>query len=95
MAVNSNAGCGVSLTEPGNYGPAFNDNGGGWYAIERAADHISIWFWARNDRRVPLQIKRGEGFVNPKEWVRALALKKPIIDFVSGHAVGLLPKYQL
>ncbi|KAF9562372.1 glycoside hydrolase family 16 protein, partial [Agrocybe pediades] len=68
VAVNSNAGCGVSLTEPANYGPDFNANGGGWYAIERAADHISIWFWPRSDRHVPHQVKSGGVLVNPKEW---------------------------
>jgi hypothetical protein len=28
--ASNNTGCGVLTTEPNNYGPAFNNNGGGW-----------------------------------------------------------------
>ena len=28
--ADGNAGCGVHATIPENYGPKFNDNGGGW-----------------------------------------------------------------
>ncbi len=28
--ANGNAGCGVQTTVQNNYGPAFNNNGGGW-----------------------------------------------------------------
>ncbi|KAH8822653.1 laminarinase [Flagelloscypha sp. PMI_526] len=40
-AVNSNAGCGVRLTgESNTYGPGFNNNGGGFYAVERTNSFI-------------------------------------------------------
>ncbi|KAF8485326.1 concanavalin A-like lectin/glucanase domain-containing protein [Russula ochroleuca] len=51
--ADGNAGCGVHTNTPNNYGPEFNDNGGGWYAIERTPTFIKIWFWPRSGGDVP------------------------------------------
>ncbi|TFK50267.1 endo-1,3(4)-beta-glucanase-like protein [Heliocybe sulcata] len=53
---NSNAGCGVAAPTANSYGPAFNADGGGWYAMERTNSSIKVWFWARNDRSVPVDV---------------------------------------
>ncbi|KAG6835745.1 hypothetical protein H0H93_015046 [Arthromyces matolae] len=47
-AVNGNSGCGVTAPTANSYGPTFNANGGGWYAVERTNSAISVWFWPRN-----------------------------------------------
>ncbi|KAH7108894.1 putative endo-1,3(4)-beta-glucanase [Dactylonectria estremocensis] len=48
----------------GNYGNSFNANGGGVYAMEWTSDHISIWFFVRN--QIPDNIKTE--FLNPSGW---------------------------
>ena len=45
--VNGNIGCAVTSNVANSFGPSFNGNGGGWYAMERAGDFISVWFWPR------------------------------------------------
>ncbi|KAF5348729.1 hypothetical protein D9758_006817 [Tetrapyrgos nigripes] len=53
-AVNGNTGCTVSFTNAlRSFGPAFNANGGGWFAVERTNTFIKIWFWERTDPNVP------------------------------------------
>jgi hypothetical protein len=58
-AINGNAGCGVALAASGgpnakfatgdnSYGPSFNAGGGGYYAMERTAEKILVWFWPRS-----------------------------------------------
>ena len=66
--TNGNAGCGVATNKANNYGPSFNSNGGGWYAMERTSSAINIWFWPRNDGSVPSDVKNGSGSVNPANW---------------------------
>ncbi|KAF8646280.1 hypothetical protein AX16_007289 [Volvariella volvacea WC 439] len=61
--VNGNAGCGVKLTSALSYGPTFNNNGGGWYVIERTDNFIRGWFWARNDGSVPAAVRNGEATI--------------------------------
>lgn len=39
------------------------------FAMERTSQHISIWFWARNNLSVPEDVKRGDIQVNPTKWV--------------------------
>ncbi|KAF9035192.1 endo-1,3(4)-beta-glucanase [Panaeolus papilionaceus] len=67
VAVNSNTGCNVKFPTSNSYGPGFNNNGGGWYAIERTTNHISVWFWPRNGN-VPSEIKSGSRSANPDSW---------------------------
>ncbi|KAJ6460779.1 glycoside hydrolase family 16 protein [Mycena vulgaris] len=68
--VNSNAGCGIILGQSQSYGPSFNANGGGWYAIERTNAFISVWFWPRNAPNLPAGVKAGGRTVNTGNWVR-------------------------
>ncbi|KAH7344535.1 putative laminarinase [Rhizoctonia solani] len=66
--VNGNAGCGVKNPLANSYGPAFNANGGGWYATERTSTYIKVWFWPRNSATVPLQVKNGSGSIDTSTW---------------------------
>ncbi|KAJ7639603.1 glycoside hydrolase family 16 protein [Mycena polygramma] len=67
-AVNGNSGCGVSAGTAPSYGPTFNADGGGWYAIERTSTFINVWFWSRNDASVPADVKAGNTAVNTDTW---------------------------
>ncbi|TRM66551.1 concanavalin A-like lectin/glucanase domain-containing protein [Schizophyllum amplum] len=67
--ANGNAGCGVSMSTQDSYGPAFNANGGGWFVAERNSAGISVWFWARNDATVPLDVKERHNVVITETWV--------------------------
>ncbi|KAJ7178224.1 family 16 glycosyl hydrolase [Mycena filopes] len=66
--LNGNAGCGVKFAQGASYGPAFNGNGGGWYAMERTNDFINVWFWGRNDASVPPHVKSGGSTVVTDGW---------------------------
>ncbi|KAJ8516684.1 hypothetical protein ONZ45_g6042 [Pleurotus djamor] len=68
VATNSNAGCGVRMTQANNYGPGFNNNGGGWYAVERTSTFIKVWFWPRNAGNVPADVRSGGTTVNTGSW---------------------------
>ncbi|KAF9475567.1 2 beta-glucanase [Pholiota conissans] len=59
--VNSNTGCGVRFGGGMSYGPNFNANRGGWFALERTNDHISVWFWPRNATVIPNEIEDVNG----------------------------------
>ncbi|KAF8635382.1 hypothetical protein AX15_000387 [Amanita polypyramis BW_CC] len=65
--ASSASGCGVKLFDPLSYGPALNDNGGGWYAIERNSDFIKVWFWSRN-AWTPQDVRDGENSVDTDNW---------------------------
>lgn len=66
-SVNFNAGCGVDFPTRNSFGPSFNSNGGGWFAMERTPDFIKIWFWARNDNSVPADVRGGTA-VDTDNW---------------------------
>ncbi|KAH0835784.1 hypothetical protein J3R83DRAFT_9627 [Lanmaoa asiatica] len=69
LPVNGNAGCGVKLTEDDNsFGPGFNNIGGGWYAMERTNNYISIWFWERGDASAPSDATSGAATINTSNW---------------------------
>ncbi|TFY81316.1 hypothetical protein EWM64_g2693 [Hericium alpestre] len=68
VATNGNAGCGVQVTDANSYGPGFNNNGGGWYAVERTNDFIKVWFWARNAGGIPGDVTSGANSVNTDSW---------------------------
>ncbi|KAF8188786.1 hypothetical protein K438DRAFT_1593769, partial [Mycena galopus ATCC 62051] len=73
--VNGNTGCGVKVAQGTSFGPTFNANGGGWYAMERTNQFISVWFWARNNPSVPADVRVGGVAVDTDSWVRnALSL---------------------
>ncbi|TFK45417.1 putative laminarinase [Heliocybe sulcata] len=65
---NNNSGCGVQDPTTNSYGPTFNANGGGWYAMERTNSYISIWFWARNDGSVPFDVSSGPAQIDTSTW---------------------------
>ncbi|KXN84669.1 putative glycosidase C21B10.07 [Leucoagaricus sp. SymC.cos] len=67
-AVNGNTGCGVRFPTTNSFGPEFNSNGGGWFAVERSSTHINIFFWPRNSGSVPSEVKSGASSVNPDNW---------------------------
>jgi hypothetical protein len=65
--ANGNEGCGVSGARTGSYGKSFNQNGGGWYAIERTQSFIKIFFWPRNSTP-PEDVLNGGSAVNTDGW---------------------------
>ncbi|EGN97297.1 glycoside hydrolase family 16 protein [Serpula lacrymans var. lacrymans S7.3] len=67
--VNGNAGCGIQYTEDDNsFGPDFNNVGGGWYAMERTNDAISVWFWERSSSSVPAEVSSGASSIDTSTW---------------------------
>lgn len=68
--VNNNIGCPVEFPQADSFGPSFNTNGGGYYAMERTPAFIKVWFWSRNDPAVPAEIKNGGATIAPETWVR-------------------------
>ncbi|KAL4062153.1 glycoside hydrolase family 16 protein [Scleroderma citrinum] len=63
----SNTGCGVYTNDQKSFGPSFNGNGGGWYAIERSSSFIKIWFWERGSS-VPGDVRNPGPSVNTNNW---------------------------
>ncbi|KZT09301.1 glycoside hydrolase family 16 protein [Laetiporus sulphureus 93-53] len=72
---NGNNGCSVNAPYTSSYGPTFNTYGGGYYAVERTAEFIRVWFWSRNGTNIPSDITSGSGSINTDNW------GKPIADF--------------
>ncbi|KXN87772.1 putative glycosidase C21B10.07 [Leucoagaricus sp. SymC.cos] len=66
-AATNNAGCGVRMNDARSYGPALNNNGGGFYAIERTNSFIKIWFFPRGGS-IPSDVANGSGSVNTANW---------------------------
>ena len=71
-AVNGNQGCGVQVNKWSSYGPGFNNNGGGIYAMERTNEYIKVFFWPRNDDSLPLDIRSKSNVINTDNWVRVI-----------------------
>ncbi|KAK6343259.1 hypothetical protein TWF730_010855 [Orbilia blumenaviensis] len=67
-STNYNMGCAVRGT-PSSYGAKFNDNGGGFYAMEWRTAGIRMWFFPRD--QAPSDIKSGKP--DPSEWGTASA----------------------
>ncbi|KAJ8463021.1 hypothetical protein ONZ45_g17727 [Pleurotus djamor] len=65
--ANSNSGCGVRVNDVRSFGPTFNENGGGWYTIERTPTFIKVWFFSRTDE-VPDDVRNGGVVVNTDNW---------------------------
>jgi hypothetical protein len=57
------------MKDPRSYGPEFNKAGGGYYAVERASNHIKVWFWSRDSESAPAAVKSGAKTVDPDTWV--------------------------
>ena len=69
--TDGNTGCGVKAPTANSYGPTFNANGGGWYAMERTNNFIKVWFWPRNTGSLPSDI--GAATINTDNWVSSVA----------------------
>ncbi|KAF5389511.1 hypothetical protein D9757_004195 [Collybiopsis confluens] len=82
-AVNGNAGCGVGFGS-NSFGPSFNANGGGWYAMEMTADFVKIWFWARGSS-VPSDVSGGSSSVNTSNWGTPVAFFPNTSCSLSSH----------
>ncbi|KAF9567184.1 2 beta-glucanase [Agrocybe pediades] len=67
-AATNNAGCGVKVDDSRSYGPTFNSNGGGWYAMERTSSFIKVWFWSRSASGIPSDVTSGASSVNTDNW---------------------------
>ncbi|KAH7097433.1 glycoside hydrolase family 16 protein [Auriculariales sp. MPI-PUGE-AT-0066] len=72
--VKGNQGCGVSSNKKESWGPAFNDNNGGWFATERTDQYIKVWFWSRDSSDVPADVRDNTGSVGPDSWGKPVAL---------------------
>jgi len=66
--ANGNAGCGVADTRGNSFGPAFNANGGGLFAMERTESFIKVWFWPR-DGSPPAEVRDGNDNIDSDNWV--------------------------
>ena len=66
--TDGNSGCGVQAPSANSYGPSFNANGGGWYAMERTDSFIKVWFWPRGAADVPIGVSEGHDDVDPANW---------------------------
>lgn len=75
--TDGNTGCGVKAPTTNSYGPSFNSNGGGWYAMERTNNFIKVWFWPRNSGSVPSDMKTGASSINTDNWVREICSFEP------------------
>ncbi|KAJ3548250.1 hypothetical protein NMY22_g1321 [Coprinellus aureogranulatus] len=73
VAAKGNVGCPTRLGDPKSYGPPFNANGGGHYAIERSPEFIKVWFWPRGDGSIPGEVKKGAEVIDTDTWGEAAA----------------------
>ncbi|KAF7975332.1 hypothetical protein HWV62_9769 [Athelia sp. TMB] len=67
-ADNGNSGCGVHSPDSNSFGPNFNAVGGGWYAMERNPNAISVWFWEAGSSSVPSDVSSGASSVDTDNW---------------------------
>jgi len=57
-------GCGITDPDSWSYGPDFNNNGGGVWAMQWESTGVYVWLWARN--WIPADIKANQP--NPSSW---------------------------
>jgi hypothetical protein len=41
--------------------------------MERTDDFIRVWFWARDDVSVPIEVKNGAYILDTSDWVRSIS----------------------
>jgi len=58
----------VRVNDGRSYGQEFNDNGGGWYALERTNSFIKVWSWSRSAGGIPSDVVNGAGSINTDNW---------------------------
>jgi len=68
-SFNYNQGCGTQVTVQDSYGKGLNSVGGGYYALARSKEYgIKVWFWPRNARRIPADVRHDGLAVDPEFW---------------------------
>ncbi|KAH7915778.1 glycoside hydrolase family 16 protein [Hygrophoropsis aurantiaca] len=72
--IDSNAGCGVTEWSRASYGPYFDSQGGGVFAMKWDADGIAVWSFYR--AAIPQDIVQGEP--NPSNWGQPVASLSPL-----------------
>ncbi|GJE87869.1 glycoside hydrolase family 16 protein [Phanerochaete sordida] len=83
--TDGNSGCGVQAPSANSYGPSFNANGGGWYAMERTNSFVKVWFFPRNAGNVPNDVKAGPATINTDTWGEPTALFPNTSCDIGGH----------
>ncbi|KAF8830521.1 hypothetical protein HHX47_DHR2000957 [Lentinula edodes] len=67
-----------------HFGPTFNSNGGGWYAMELTDDFVKIWFWARGTS-VPSDVSGGSSTIDTDNWGTPVAYFPNTSCSISSH----------
>ncbi|KAJ7072383.1 glycoside hydrolase family 16 protein [Mycena amicta] len=67
-SFNYNQGCGVAFRKANSYGKGFNSKKGGIYAMQRSQSGVKIWFWSRDDPKVPVDVYQNSSTVDPDSW---------------------------
>ncbi|KAF7293359.1 Glycoside hydrolase family 16 protein [Mycena kentingensis (nom. inval.)] len=85
---NFNQGCVVQTPSDASYGPAFNEVGGGWYAMERTERFVKVWFWPRDSHAVPRDVRgvRGGGAYGALGYARSVLPKRQLRPLRLGAA---------
>jgi len=78
-AEGAGAGCMVHSDRPNSYGPGLNAIGGGFFAMERTASYINVWFWGRNETDIPDDIQN----LDNRTTINAGAWGQPYANFVN------------
>ncbi|CAF9929249.1 MAG: hypothetical protein GOMPHAMPRED_005346 [Gomphillus americanus] len=74
-----NAGCSIADTNPASFGPAFNKNGGGVYAVQWTSEAVTIWFFpprSTSKTAIPSDLQsalastsaQSSKLLNPSSW---------------------------
>jgi hypothetical protein len=70
----TSSGCSVRAIDTNTFGPPFNSNGGGWYAMEKTNKAIKVWFWPRSAYNVPRDVSSSAHTISTDHWGTPLAL---------------------
>ncbi|TEB35019.1 hypothetical protein FA13DRAFT_1728812 [Coprinellus micaceus] len=86
--INSNAGCGVTEWSRASYGPLFDEQGGGVFAMKWDENGIAVWSFFR--AAVPEDI--GQGTPNPGNWglpsaILASSQCNPLSRYFNQHSI--------
>ncbi|EAU84009.2 glycosyl hydrolase family 16 [Coprinopsis cinerea okayama7 len=87
--INQNAGCSITEWSRASYGPYFDEQGGGVFAMKWDENGIAVWSFYR--AAIPKDIT--EGNPNPRNWGDPSALLGPgkcnIMEYFRNHTVIL------
>jgi len=86
--VSGNPGCGITEWSRASYGPYFDSQGGGVYAMKWDDEGIAVWNFYR--AAIPRDITDGQS-PNPSSWGEPAAQLSPTgcnpLKFFSNHAI--------